>query len=85
MSLRLSAFLYGGRSEIPRRVRNRLRNFMKYNKIATPRPVLFLMVEVRNDKEGFGQHALKIQPRHLIISHSSESRFILLPQYVSPT
>jgi hypothetical protein len=61
MSLRLSAFLYGGRSEIPRRVRNRLRNLVKYNEIATPRPLQVLMVEVRNDKSGFGQHALNIQ------------------------
>ena len=60
MSLRLSAFLYGGRSEIPHCVRNRLRNLMKYNEIATPRPLQFLMVGVRNDKKGFGQHALYI-------------------------
>ena len=33
MSLRLSAFLYGGRSKIPHCVRNRLRNLMKYNEI----------------------------------------------------
>jgi len=28
---------------------------MKYNEIATPRPLQFLMVGVRNDKKGFGQ------------------------------
>ncbi len=61
MSLRLSAFLYGGRSEIPHCVRNRLRNLMKYNEIATPRPLQFLMVGLRNDKKGFGQHALDSQ------------------------
>ena len=33
-------------------------NLVKYNEIATPRPLQFLMVEVRNDKSGFGQHAL---------------------------
>ena len=31
-------------------------NLMKYNEIATPRPLQFLMVGVRNDKKGFGQH-----------------------------
>ncbi|NOR18264.1 hypothetical protein GQ543_11235 [candidate division WOR-3 bacterium] len=35
-------------------------NLMKYNEIATPRPLQFLMVGVRNDKSGFGQHALDI-------------------------
>ena len=59
MSLRLSAFLYGGRSEIPHAVRNRLRNLMKYNEIATPRPLQFLMVGVRNDKKGCGYYALE--------------------------
>jgi hypothetical protein len=34
---------------------------MKYNEIATPRPLQFLMVRARNDKKGFGQHALNIQ------------------------
>ena len=36
-------------------------NLMKYNEIATPRPLQFLMVGARNDKYGFGQHALNIQ------------------------
>jgi len=36
-------------------------NLMKYNEIATPRPLQFLMVGVRNDKKGFGQHALDIR------------------------
>jgi len=56
----MSAFLYGGRSEIPHCVRNRLRNLMKYNEIATPRPLQFLMVGARNDKKGFEQHAFDI-------------------------
>jgi hypothetical protein len=34
---------------------------MKYNEIATSRPLQFLMVGARNDKKGFGQHALNIQ------------------------
>ncbi|MGB3478793.1 MAG: hypothetical protein WBB67_06505 [bacterium] len=33
---------------------------MKYNEIATSRPLQFLMVGTRNDKKGFGQHALYI-------------------------
>jgi len=33
---------------------------MKYNEIATPRPLQFLMVGVRNEKSGFEQHALDI-------------------------
>ncbi len=36
-------------------------NLMKYNEIATPRPLQFLMVRARNDKKGFGQHAFEIQ------------------------
>jgi hypothetical protein len=36
-------------------------NLMKNNEIATPRPLQFLMVGLRNDKYGFGQHALFIQ------------------------
>ncbi|MCK4252550.1 hypothetical protein KAX97_13970 [candidate division WOR-3 bacterium] len=35
-------------------------NLMKYNEIATPRPLQFLMVGLRNDKKRFGQHALEI-------------------------
>ncbi|MBA7478812.1 hypothetical protein ES707_14240 [subsurface metagenome] len=36
---------------------------MKYNEIATPRPLQFLMVGVRNDKSGFGQHALEMRQK----------------------
>ena len=45
-------------SKMSLRGAQRRSNLMKYNEIATPRPLQFLMVGVRNDKKGFGQHAL---------------------------
>jgi len=46
-------------SKMSLRGAQRRSNLMKYNEIATPRPLQFLMAGVRNDKKGFGQHALK--------------------------
>jgi len=47
-------------SKMSLREAQRRSNLMKYNEIATPRPLQFLMVGARNDKKGFGQHALEI-------------------------
>jgi len=55
---------------------------MKYNEIATPRPLQFLMVEVRNDKKGFGQHALDI--RHLEFSFNDLFEPLILNSLLMP-